>query len=381
MLFNVEYDNGRSIGGWLVPDRPDAVPRVRVFFEEGQSASVVVTATVPRDDIKRYGIHATGQCGFVIDETTIANIETAHGLCVADFDTGLIIYRRAPSSASFIEGRHFRLETSLISRNRVDAALQPYFHMNYAGLEQYSAQTAGALLGISYTLSLNASGRIPLPAIDNILRQHKFKVSALIGDPFCEILARVLIIQKGGNEQRRLEGLAPDKVLMRIHSALQDVPGRDLQALDRAIQSLDPEAMHYLSDPLTRLLSDCQPGQAPHRQAAQEALLRLSKVDVIGIESDPGEYFELLGAVLGRPIRLNVAMGKGPDPALSEQLRELPAFRRLTRFDGPLYDALLESVASLPDTDDADDVPPPLLTFGSDRLTAATEPGISRRAK
>ena len=105
---------------------------------------------------------------------------------------------------------------------------------------------------------------------------------------------------------------------------------------------------------------------------------------MIGLDSDPGEYFELVGAVFSSAIKLNAAVGKGPEPALSEQLRALPSFRRLARFDGPLYDMLVETLAALPEAEEASDTPPPLLTFSSGRQGArgpAAQPASARRVK
>lgn len=382
MLFNVEFDDARTIGAWLVPDRPDVVPRVRVFVGEGQAASIVVSANQLREEVRAAGVHESGLCGFLIDESVVPNIETARGLSIRDFETGLLLYKRS-GGRQFITGRHFRLETRLLPRSRVDAALQPYFHMNYSGLEQLPAQTARSVLSIPYTLSLSASGRVPIHAIDDVLGHMGFKTSILVSDPYREIFARILLIQKA-EEGARVDDLAPRGVLDRIQTALRHIQGRDLAAVDEALRQLDPEAVAYLSDPLTRQLVDSSPGQPLPRGAAQEAALRLAEFDVLGLDTDPGEYFELIGAVFNSAIKLNAAIGKSPDPALSEQLRALPSFRRLARFDGPLYDMLVETVAALPEPEEADDIPPPMLTFSTGKPGArgtAAPPASARRVK
>ena len=61
------------------------------------------------------------------------------------------------------------------------------------------------MLAIPYTLSLNASGRVPMHTIDDVLRQRGFKTSVLIGDPFREIFARILLIQKGDLPLNKLQ--------------------------------------------------------------------------------------------------------------------------------------------------------------------------------
>ncbi|MFT3811509.1 MAG: hypothetical protein QM698_16475 [Micropepsaceae bacterium] len=370
MLFNILQDDGRSVEGWVVPNHPDRTPRIRVGTGDENAASIVLDASRFRDDVRKSGIHETGLCGFLVDESNAGKLAAMPDLRIHELETGVLIYRRPALAANYIKGRHFRLETSLIARTKLDAVLQPHFHMNYAAIERLDADTIRAVLGIPYTYSLSASGRVPLPLLDDMLSLKKFKTSVLIGDPFREVLARVLVIQKGEDETRRLDSFAPAKVIERIQSAIRGIPHRNLIALDEALQSLDPEAMHFLADPLTRLLTSNEPGKALHRDAANEAMLRLSRVDAIGLETDPGEYFEVMGAIFAHSIRPNAAMGKGPDPELSEQLRPLASFRRLCRFDGPIYDALLDSVSRLPEHEDGEDAPPPLLTFGADRNQA-----------
>ena len=363
MIFNIERDDAHKIIGWLVTDRPDEVPRLKVYLKP-DTEPLVMQAEFVRDDIKATGVHETGQCGFVIDETMVPDIRTSRTLVVCEHDTGTVLYKRGHRPGQHIEGRHFRLETRILPRRWIDSALQPYFHMFYPEFERYSAQTGKVLLAMPYTLSLMASGRVPLFAIEDVLRQKKFKTSVLIGDPYNEILARVALVLKGEDSEVELTRIAPPAILSRIREALHDVTERNVEAIDAALGRLDGETLNHLSDPLTRQLVDVEAGQALPRDALQEGMQRLAKVDAIGLDRDPGEYIELIGALFGKTLALNTPAGKAPDPALAERLRALPTFRRLTRFDGPLYDTLIESMNSLPEFDDAANGPAPMLSFG-----------------
>lgn len=364
MIFNVERDEGSQIVGWLVNDRPDEIPRLKVFLDPGRTDPIVINADEVRDWILATGFHDTGQCGFTIDERIVPNIRTSTTLVICEHDTGTVIYKRGYRPGQHIAGRHFRLETRILPRSWIDTALQPYFHMFYPGFERYSAQTGKTILAIPYTVSLMASGRVPFHAVEDVLRQHRFKTSALIGDPYNEILGRVALILKGGQGQANLTAIAPPEVLSRIEAMLRNLSDRNVEAIDAALGRLDAEALHYLSDPLTRLLVDVEAGQALPRDALQEAMRRLATIDAIGLDHDPGEYVELIGALFGKPLAFNVKVGNGPDPELAERLRALPTFQRLTCFDGPLYDALNDAFAALPEFDEAANNPAPVLSFG-----------------
>jgi len=363
MHFNLELDDKKSVVLWLAPDRPDAVPRVRVTTADG--SEYVVAANQNRPHIKDAGVHDTGQCGFHLDESNVPGISASRKLTIHEADNGLMIYRRSAGSRA-ITGRLFRLETRIFPRNRLDAVLQPQFTMAYAGLERFSAETVRSVLDIQFTNSLYASGRLPLAAIQDQLAHRGFKTALLLGDPYREVLARLLLIQEPGQNVALAATLAPPAILARIQIALRQAPTRSVEGLARAVEGLDTAALAYLSDPLTRQLVGAVPGEALARDAAQEAMGRLAVIDAIGLETDPGEFIETICAVLRAPFAANGSMGTGPDPALSEQLRSEAAFRRLTRYDAAIYDAVCESIATLPEPDEVEG-PPPLLTFGKVR--------------
>ena len=58
MRFFIDYDDGRSIRGWIVPDNPLAISRV-VFAVEGRRVAEVV-ASVVDEAFRRDGSHAAG---------------------------------------------------------------------------------------------------------------------------------------------------------------------------------------------------------------------------------------------------------------------------------------------------------------------------------
>lgn len=373
MLFNIDRDDGHRVIAWLVPDRPDEVPRLRVSLSDCHSPSVVVAANHQRDDLKLAGLHESGMCGFVIDASIVPNIEALPQLAIRELETDILIYRRGGALGRYVAGLHFRLETSILPRARLDRLLASHFLMSFPNLELYPAQTVRSVLGIKYSTSTTASGRVPLFAVSDLLQQQHYRISALLGDPYREILARVLLIKQAADDEPKLSSIAPRPVLARIRSSLRTIDGRDLEAIDKSLRKLDREALHYLSDPLTRQLVEATPGQSLPRAAAQEAMRQLSRLDAIGVESDPGEYIDLLGALFGTVFGLNGDLGTGPESENSAQLRNLPSFRQLARFDGPLFDTLVDAIAELPEPAEQDSGAPPLISFAARRAIKAPD--------
>ncbi len=109
MLFNIEVDEGKRIVGYLVPDTFSGSASVRVT--DGERELLVLRCEEERAALVAVGRHATGRCGFTIDETLITDLAGKEAIELYDEETNILIYRRRPP-ARLIEKRIFRLETS-----------------------------------------------------------------------------------------------------------------------------------------------------------------------------------------------------------------------------------------------------------------------------
>jgi hypothetical protein len=362
MHFSVENDTGSAIQLWLVPDNPSTPPRVRVTA--GSSQSVVATATEYRAALKSAGVHETGICGFTINEQVAPGLSTARRLTIHDCESGLLLYQRT-GGTDYTPGRLFRLETRIVSHGQLDSGLGGSFHMSYPRLERLPVETVKSILHISYAESIYASGRVPFPAIHGVLKKMKFKTAILLVDPYREVFARLALVLDRKMPDEAAAEIMPPRVRAEIAQALAGVAISDIEGVNSAISSIHPELIRYISDPLTRQLADIEQGAALNQSDGQRALRTIAEFDAVGLESDPGYFIETAFAVLGRSPSINMAVGTGPDPALSERLRSLAGFRKLVRLDGPIFDAVTEAMEALPDEDDRTDQPTPLLSFNS----------------
>lgn len=373
MHFNIEHDDKKSVSLWLAPDRPDAVPSVRVVVSEGVER--VVSANSVRNHVRDAGVHDTGVCGFLLDDASVPGLSASKRLTIYEASTGLLLYRRAAAHDE-IKGRLFRLETRILARNRLDAILQTPFRLGYTQIENYSGETIRSILDISYSNSIFASGRLPFARVQDQLAQRGFNVATLLGDPYREIFARLLLIHDPKQNMHLAASLAPPAVLARVQETLRKTATPSVESFAAALDELDSATLNYLSDPLTRQIIDAEPGQPLARDSAQHAMAAISSMNCIGVEADPGEFIETVWAVLGVPFKANGSLGSGPDPALSEQLRSQSAFRRLVRFDGVIFDTVCQAIASLPDIDEVE-APAPFLRLSSS--PRAAKPSVARR--
>lgn len=362
MHFSVENDTGAAIQLWLVPDNPSSPPRIRVTA--GNSEPVVATASEYRAALKSAGVHETGVCGFTIDDRIAPGLSAARKLTIHDCDSGLLLYQRT-GGTEYTPGRLFRLETRIVAHNQLDKGMGDSFHMSYPRLERLGVETVKSILHISYAESIFASGRVPFPAVDGVLKKMKFKTAIMLVDPYREVFARLALVLDRKTPDAAVAEMMPARVRQEIAQALAGVAIRDIQGIGAAISSLNPKLFPYLSDPLTRQLIDAEQGAPLGQGDGQRALRTIAEFDAVGLESDPGSFIETAFAVLGSSPSINMAVGTGPDPSLSELLRGQSGFRKLVRVDGPIFDAVTEAMDALPDDDERPDQPIPMLSFNS----------------
>ena len=71
MLFHMEK-YGNRIEGWLSPDNPGAVPRIRILRPDSTFAEL--EANVFRPDVRDQGLHPTGHNGFAINDAVFPDL-------------------------------------------------------------------------------------------------------------------------------------------------------------------------------------------------------------------------------------------------------------------------------------------------------------------
>jgi hypothetical protein len=192
MLFNIDGDLGDQVWGWVMPNNPAATPSVIAHLDAGNH--VVVEASIYHPLLKERGLHNTGICGFVLNESNCRGLTTSNRLEIHEADTNLLLYRRRPDEG-LINKKFFRLEPQLFRSAAVDDAFAPHFQMAYSGLELQSEETVRAIIGMPFSSSVYASGRLFWRFWEPILRDRGYMVGTLLRDPFHELAERLLILK------------------------------------------------------------------------------------------------------------------------------------------------------------------------------------------
>jgi hypothetical protein len=336
MLFAIDEDAGDRVSGWVMPDNPAATPSVIVHLDAVNH--VAVEASIYRPLLKQRGLHNTGICGFVLDENNCRGLTASNRLEIHDADTNLLIYRRRPDEG-LINKKFFRLEPQLFRSVPVDDALAPHFQMAYSALELQAEETIRGIMGLPFTSSIYASGRVFWRFWEPILRDRGYVVGILLRDPFHELAERLLILKLASSPEG---GSIADAVGPQVQAAaahMRNVDLRDTSAIEAAVASPPLELRSIVYNPLTYLLTAANAFDAPPSPTTAIALESLADMDAIGLRQDPGSFFELVSAVL------EVSESLSPEalPTSStvvqwaDVLRERPAMRRLIEMDLVVY--------------------------------------------
>ena len=97
MLFNLQEDHGARVSVYVVPDSGGSIPSIRVA--SGGRELLVLAANEQIPALVQAGRHATGQCGFVLDETLIPDLAAHAALEITEAETGVLVYRRPVPNA------------------------------------------------------------------------------------------------------------------------------------------------------------------------------------------------------------------------------------------------------------------------------------------
>jgi hypothetical protein len=333
MLFNIESDEGSRIVGYLVPDAFSGSPSVRIT--DGQRDLLVLPCREERSALVAAGRHATGRCGFTIDETIIKGLAQQEGLELYDNETNILIYRRR-SPSQVTHKRIFRLETHLFPLWRLDDGIEQRFQYFHKGIERHGRETTTQVFVLSNSTSLYLSGRLVFKSYENYINET-FNVIALMRDPYAELAERLLTlkhVRKFGDE------LLGTRDMMAYGAAISfaETIENDEKALRRAFSTMPKMAVGNLANPLTRQLASRTADEAPSKGAIATALDTLSTFAIVGLRERQDLFLEELAQLLGTDAD---ALPPIPDFAntaeLAEKLRRLPEAEVLIEQDLEIY--------------------------------------------
>jgi hypothetical protein len=343
MLFNIDADSGNQVSGWVMPNNPAATPSVIAYLNANNH--VVVEASLYHALLKEQGLHNTGICGFVLDESNCRDLAAAKRLEIHDAETNLLLYRRRPEDG-LINRKFFRLESQLFRSVTVDDALEPHFQMAYPALELQSEETIRAIMTIQFSQSIYISGRIFWRFWEPLLRDRGYTVGTLLRDPFCELAERLLILKLASSPEgeRIADAVGPEVQAAAAHFRTIDL--RDISAIEATLQSPPLELRSIVYNPLTHLLAAANPFDPPAAQPTARALESLADMDVVGLRQDTGSFFEQLSGILeaSQSFSGEVVPTSSTVVQWAEVLRERPAMRRLIEMDLVVYQTAFDII-------------------------------------
>lgn len=301
MLFDIDDDDGLRITGWVVPDHPSAEPAVIVATDG--AARRRVPATRYRRTLKEERLHATGICGFVVDQATCPELRPGEGVALYEEGSNVLIYRRA--SAGDLVTRHFHLETEPALPL---GDLRGLFQMSYGSVEFLGEESVVSILSIAFTPSVFVSGAVLYRRFEPYLKSGGFRRSILLGDPGRALAARLIGVkdlsrQEGARAGWRSLGRAA------LIESFSNIDLTDAGALTRAFLRLPDEAILTLADPLTRQLAGRDAQDALRDEHVGTALDSLASFDAIGFDDDRSAFLRTVESMLGPGVNL------GSEPA------------------------------------------------------------------
>ena len=298
-----------------------------------------------RPQLKERGLHNTGLCGFEINEQTCVGFDAAERIDLFEFETGLLIYSRAPRR-QFIPQKFLLIEGQSPDSTDLVGALTGRFRLSYVGLGGMPEETLASILGIRFTNSIFAAGQLLYRVVERQARERGFKIGMVLCDPV-EVLAELLVsIRRTTIGGPQIAATAVGRGLAEVARALADQDLDEPERLERCLRRLDGEARWVLADPLTRQMTALTPDEPLDPLAAAAALEALSQLDLVGIRSEPAAALEAIAATL--------ELNELPSPpalrndqtavALTESLRNSRAVKDLLSEDMKVYAGVVAAI-------------------------------------
>lgn len=289
MLFNVERDEGTRVVAYVVPDAGGTTPSIVV--SSGGRALLELAANDRHQHLVDVGRHATGQCGFVIDETLVPGLAETVDLEIVEATSGLLVYRRRPPAT--LDHRIFRLETHLLPLSRLDDGLKDRFQSWYKGIDRYGRETSTQVFCMNGTSSSYVSGRLLYRNYETHLSRGVTSVTVL-RDPYHELAERLLLLKTIGSRASDILGPRDAISFQPVIEALAEYEDFGDAFRKRFFRKAPRQILAALSNPLVRLLTAQTPDEQAGHQSVAAALDALAGFEIIGRRSDtPGFSHDL----------------------------------------------------------------------------------------
>jgi len=334
MLFHMEK-YGQGIEGWLSPDNPGSVPRIRIFRPDGTVAEL--ETNVFRPDVRDQGLHPTGHNGFSINNAVFPDLSgMIDQIEIRDFDTGILLYR------PFDEKKHvpmkvLRFESQAMPYAQIESIWGKSFALYYNAAERYPFETMFGILNNPAARSLAISGRLNFTQYEHYFRDRDYKIVTLLRHPLEEMAERLLFIRYALAPQSPDSFDAHLSGLRNLGTAVRRINLDRIETVAECFADLTVEQRDALSNPLVRSLA-CKADEVPRKRHVEIALAKLSTMDLVGVSTRYDHFKRMLAELIGRDI---LAGGAQPEISwarrVTEELEKSKIARSLVALDVKLY--------------------------------------------
>lgn len=342
MRFHIDYDDGHSIRGWIVPDNPLAISRMVVAADGRRIAEI--PAFIVDEAFRHNGWHATGQCSFLLTEAEIPGLAGLQNLELYDSDTNVRIYRRHPE-ANFVQQRVFLINTGIAPETVLQNTLFPYFQHCYFGMHRLTDEIVSSILGTRIMPSAFLSGAITVPRYENSLTPDLMLTGILVQDPYVELATRLFWLKERGE-------MAADPArswrlgsLVEAATFTEPYDLADTRSLKRYFRLMPEAAYRLLFNPLVRQLGTRMPEDRLYPGNSIAAVEVLARIGVVGHHARFDAFASMFIDRLGLDIPLPVIAPPRPEILdLAKRLRTVKAVDEMLVFDVALVDMVQATI-------------------------------------
>ncbi|KXG87417.1 hypothetical protein [Agrobacterium bohemicum] len=277
MLFNLEFDRGDIVEGYMIPDGFSETASIVVTKDDG--TELFLPCIHERLAVKQSGRHETGLVGFVIDKTMIEDIESQSRLTIRDAKTGLLIYRRVADDVRNM--KLLRLDMSIVPQPKLDSYCGELFQYAISAVERFGHETTLQAFHLNAVESIFISGRLFLRNYEEFLDKG-FEVAASFSEPYYEMACRLLTLKGLSRGQITFLGDRDKLNLAPVAEHFSDVNLDDDRAIIQALKTGGDRVREGLSSPVTKQLVSTSLEQRVTRRDVAAAINLMSRFTIVG---------------------------------------------------------------------------------------------------
>jgi hypothetical protein len=343
LLFNLEFDHGDVLEGYLIPDGFSDQPAIRVLGEEGDLLRM--QCAEPRPAVVQSGRHETGLVGFRLDDTVLPGLASRRLLEIRDARSGILIYRR-PGARHHVPLKVFRMEFQMLPLLKLDHHCGKHFQYELTGMERFGQETALQAFHLNAVDSIYLSGRLHLRNFEEFFDKG-FQVVGYLPDPYYEMASRIALLKRLSQTQITILGERDRLALASAAAHFAEVVLDDERSLKKALQTAGPRLRDVFVSPATRQLVRFTSDQPVSRRDVASAIDLLSRFAVVGQDGAPMHFENAIAELLDLPLEDIPSVSRHSIlDAIAARLRRLPIVEGLLETDLILHHYVREAAAS-----------------------------------